>query len=111
MSFFELVDIGEAARRVGVSAAALRLYEREGLLPKAPRSAAGYRRYSPEDLLRARWIRRARRAGLSIREIAAALESRVCPRVLLAGHVAALEREERRISRLRRHITRWLRTR
>lgn len=107
MSRFDPVDIGEAARRVGVTAAALRLYEREGLMPKAARSAAGYRQYAAEDLRRARWIRRARRAGLSMRQIAEALDGDGV-RMVLATHVDALGRQERRIARLRRHLQRWL---
>src|SRR6476660_2963584 len=41
------IDIGEAARRIGVTPATLRLYEARGLIRSA-RSANGYRQYSPE---------------------------------------------------------------
>jgi DNA-binding transcriptional MerR regulator/quercetin dioxygenase-like cupin family protein len=51
--------IGEAARRVGVSASALRTWEREGLLRPA-RSAGRYRLYSDADLDHLRSIRRLR---------------------------------------------------
>lgn len=111
MSRIEPVDIGEAARRIGVSPAALRLYERRGLLPKAIRTASGYRQYSEADLQRARLVRRARRAGLSMRQIAQALaladDDRALKR-LLATHLEHLDSEGRRIQRLRRHLRRWL---
>ncbi len=51
--------IGEAARRVGVSASALRTWEREGLLRPA-RSDGRYRLYSDADLDQLRSIRRLR---------------------------------------------------
>ena len=57
------IEIGEGARRVGISSAALRMYEKRGLLPKASRTSCGYRQYGHGDLQRARLVRRARRAG------------------------------------------------
>ena len=45
MSRFDPLNIGEAARRLGVSTAALRLYERKGLLPTTTRSSGGYRSF------------------------------------------------------------------
>jgi DNA-binding transcriptional MerR regulator/quercetin dioxygenase-like cupin family protein len=53
------IRIGEAARRVGMSASALRLWERQGLVRPA-RSAGRYRLYSEEDLARLRRVRRMR---------------------------------------------------
>jgi len=51
--------IGEVARRVGVSASALRLWERQGLVRPA-RSSGRYRLYSEADLARLRRVRRMR---------------------------------------------------
>lgn len=51
--------IGEAARRVGVSPSALRLWERQGLVRPA-RSSGRYRLYTDGDLDRLRRIRRLR---------------------------------------------------
>jgi DNA-binding transcriptional MerR regulator/quercetin dioxygenase-like cupin family protein len=51
--------IGEAARRVGVSASALRLWERQGLVRPA-RSGGRYRLYSEADVEHLRGIRRMR---------------------------------------------------
>ena len=105
------VDIGEAARRVGVSAAALRMYEKRGLLPEALRSAGGYRQYAEEHLQRARLVRRARRMGLSLAQIAQAMGrdgERACLQRLLRAHVERLEREAQRLARVQRHLKRWL---
>jgi DNA-binding transcriptional MerR regulator/quercetin dioxygenase-like cupin family protein len=54
-----LLRIGEAARRIGVSASALRLWERQGLVQPG-RSRGGYRLYDAADLDRLRRIRRLR---------------------------------------------------
>jgi len=51
--------IGEVARRVGVSASALRLWEQQGLVRPA-RSSGRYRLYSDADLVRLRHVRRMR---------------------------------------------------
>jgi DNA-binding transcriptional MerR regulator len=105
------IDIGEAARLIGVSPATLRLYERRGLLPRTVRSASGYRQYSQDDLRRARLVRRARRVGLSMRQIAQAMthESDIAGlRRLLRAHLARMEHEGRKIARLQRHLRRWL---
>jgi DNA-binding transcriptional MerR regulator/quercetin dioxygenase-like cupin family protein len=51
--------IGEVARRVGVSASSLRLWERQGLVRPA-RSSGRYRLYSDADLVRLRHVRRMR---------------------------------------------------
>lgn len=107
----EPVEIGEAARRLGVSAAALRMYEKRGLVPAASRTPSGYRVYAHEDLQRARLVRRARRAGLSLAQIAQALGldgNRVCLEQLLRTHLEQLEDERKRIERMQRHLRRWM---
>jgi DNA-binding transcriptional MerR regulator len=52
--------IGEAARQVGVSPSALRLWERQGLV-RPSRTAGRYRLYSDADLVRLRTVRRMRK--------------------------------------------------
>jgi len=54
------------ARAAGVSTKAVRLYEARGLLPVAPRTAAGYRVFTESDVDTVRFIRRARSLGLGL---------------------------------------------
>ena len=68
--------VGQAARASGLSAKAVRLYERKGLLPAAERTDAGYRLFSGEDLATLRFVRQAKTLGLSLDEIGDILELR-----------------------------------
>jgi MerR family transcriptional regulator, copper efflux regulator len=68
--------IGEAAARAGVTADTIRYYERIGLLPKAPRSASGYRRYSDASVARIVLVRNAARFGFGLKQLAGFLRAR-----------------------------------
>lgn len=57
------------ARLAGVGIDTVRFYEREGLLPKAPRRASVYRQYPPGTVERIRFIRRAKSLGFTLRDI------------------------------------------
>ncbi|MGV9883212.1 redox-sensitive transcriptional activator SoxR [Streptomyces sp. NPDC003006] len=63
--------VGELAARSGVSASALRFYEREGLI-KSRRTTGNQRRYSRDTLRRVAFIRTSQRLGIplaTIREV------------------------------------------
>jgi DNA-binding transcriptional MerR regulator len=63
----------EAAERLGVTTKALRLYEQRGLVTPA-RTAAGYRAYGPDEMLRASQIVELRELGLSHAQVARVLD-------------------------------------
>src|SRR5688500_15915093 len=63
--------IADLAKRAGVSTAALRFYEHQGLLAPAARTEAGYREYGQEALGPLGFIRRAKALGRSLREVPA----------------------------------------
>ncbi|AVT83758.1 MerR family transcriptional regulator [Rhodopseudomonas palustris] len=62
------MQIGELARRCGVSARMLRYYETEGLL-RPGRSPAGYRLYRPADITTVQRITTLQAAGLTLAKI------------------------------------------
>ncbi|WP_268793560.1 Cu(I)-responsive transcriptional regulator [Ramlibacter sp. Leaf400] len=68
------LNIGEAARRSGVSAKMVRHYESLGLLPAVNRTESGYRQYGDREVHTLRFIRRARDLGFSMAEIAELLK-------------------------------------
>ncbi len=78
--------IGDLAERIGVTPRALRHWEREGLLPRPPRSSGGYRLYHREHLLRLVQIKALRQMGLSVPEIRTCLETS-SPRKSVLLHV------------------------
>lgn len=71
------ITIGQVASGAGVNVQTVRYYERRGLLPKAPRTASGYRTYDTEAVARLRFIKRAQDLGFSLEEITELLELRV----------------------------------
>lgn len=62
----EEFTIGEAARKTGVSAKAIRYYESIGLLPRPARQSNGYRRYSMADINRIMLLRHVRLLGVPL---------------------------------------------
>ena len=68
----EWITIGEASRRSGLAASAIRFYGRMGLVA-AERTEGGQRRFRRDVLRRVAFIRVAQRVGLSLEEIADAM--------------------------------------
>ena len=88
----------EAARRLGVSPKALRLYEQCGLMASV-RTGAGWRAYGPGEMARAAEVVALRVLGLSLAQIARVLEGD--PASLeagLAAHQTVLEGQLHQIS-------------
>lgn len=75
----ETLTTGELAERAGVNLQTVRYYERRGLLPEPPRTAAGYRQFDGKDVARIRFTQRAQKLGSSLREIEELLSLRADP--------------------------------
>lgn len=65
----QLMTVGNAAEQTGLSAKAIRLYERKGLLAEAERTQAGYRLFTTDDVAILHFIRRAKALDLGLDEI------------------------------------------
>src|SRR3954454_16117534 len=68
------LTVGALAKAAGLTVRTLHHCDALGLLVPAERSEAGYRRYGPEDVARLYRILALRRLGLSLEDIAAALD-------------------------------------
>jgi len=93
----QLLSIGEASERAGVSRRALRYYQQIGLITPSACTPGGLRRYSEENLSRVERIRELQNLlGLNLDEIAAVLhnEDRLAA-MKVAYHDIHTDEEER----------------
>jgi DNA-binding transcriptional MerR regulator len=63
------MQIGVVAKKIGLSVDAIRFYERNGLLPRPPRTEGGFRRYAENDVETLAFVRRVQGLGFQLREI------------------------------------------
>ena len=114
------MKIGELAADSGISAQAVRFYERAGLLPQPERTGSGYRVYSAADLKRLRFIRKAKQLGFSLEETHQILRLHdaghaPCSEVIAIAerHLREVQREIERLERFRdgleRSVRKWKR--
>ena len=75
----ETLTISRLARLGGVNLETIRYYEREGLLPRPPRTRSGYRIFPSDAAQRLRFIKGAQQLGFSLTEIRELLALRVKP--------------------------------
>lgn len=92
-----------AARELGISPKALRLYEQKGLIDPG-RSTAGYRVYSPDDMAAAARVVSLRALGLSLAQIADVLggDARSLEHALAAHEQSLNERMQGLAAQVRR---------
>ncbi|RXJ72361.1 Zn(2+)-responsive transcriptional regulator [Veronia nyctiphanis] len=73
----KLLQIGQLAKKAGVTSDTLRFYEKTGLLEPEARSDSGYRLYGEEALSRVHFIIRGKAIGLTLEEIQELLDIRL----------------------------------
>jgi MerR family copper efflux transcriptional regulator len=114
------LKIGELAQRAGVTAKAIRFYERKRVLPPATRAANGYRLYGDEAVEMLRFVKQAAGLGLTLAEIRDIIGIRQggrppCTHVqqLLRDKADELDRKLKDLvdvrQRIRRSLTAWTR--
>jgi len=70
------MQIGIVAKKVGLSVDAIRFYERNALLRRAPRTEGGFRQYGESDVETLGFIRRVQSLGFKLNEIRGLLNLR-----------------------------------
>lgn len=105
------LKIGELARRAGVTAKAIRFYERKRVLPTANRAANGYRLYGAAAVEMLCFVKQATGLGLTLAEIKDVIAIRQggrppCTHVhrLLRHKAAELDRKLKDLLDVRRRI-------
>ncbi len=110
--------IGELAREAGVKSDTVRFYEKQSLLPKPTRTAAGYRVYDEAALKQLRFIKQAQSLGFSLQEIHRILnlrgEGKTTCRCVLGIAEATLSETEAKLHELenfrdglKKHVQQW----
>lgn len=70
------MHIGSVAKTIGLTPDAIRFYERNALLPRAPRTEGGFRQYGQDDVETLAFIRRVQGLGFKLSEIRSLLSLR-----------------------------------
>src|SRR5262249_6851490 len=70
------MQIGIVAKKIGLSADAIRFYQRNALLPPPPRTEGGFRQYGEKEVETLAFIRRVQRLGFKLSEIRGLLNLR-----------------------------------
>lgn len=72
--------ISQVASQADVNLETIRYYERQGLLPKPPRTGANYRAYPADTVQRVLFVKQAQALGFTLKEIKELLSLRATPR-------------------------------
>jgi len=97
-----LIQVGELAKRAGITVRTLHHYEQTGLLLPSARSAAGYRLYNLADVQRLHMIQALAKAGLELAEIREFLDQASLPLAeLLDAQIDLLDKQLRSMTTLR----------
>lgn len=113
----EKLTIGKLAEATGTKVETVRWYEKVGLIAPPARTGGNYRAYSPDDLARLSFIRRARDLGFSLDQVRALLDltrqgERDCGTVdgIASEHLAEVDRKLADLTALRRELARVIST-
>lgn len=100
--------IGDASEQSGVNVETIRYYEREGIVPKPERTAAGRRSYTRDDIAKLRFVKRCRDLGFPIAIIQTFLslsaeQGRSCGEVksLAEDHLTEIDAKIENLNQLR----------
>ena len=108
----EVLTRGKLARLAHVNPETIRFYEREGILPLAPRTKNGYRSYSASAVERIQFVGRAKGLGFSLEQIRdllrlqdAAGPACLSVKTVLIEKLASIQKKKRELEELEQQIT------
>src|SRR3954454_12487859 len=91
---FEALQVGELARRTGLTVRTLHHYDAIGLVRPSRHTAAGYRVYTAADVARLQQVLSLRQLGFSLEEIRECLDRPgFSPREVVGLHLARLREQ------------------
>ena len=108
------LTIGKTSKLLRVNPRTLRFYEQIGLVRPTSRSENGYRLYSPQDIERLMFVRRAKKMGLALNEIGSVLsltDEGLCNSVktqvgdLLTRKISEVDNNIREMEQLKKEFT------
>jgi MerR family mercuric resistance operon transcriptional regulator len=109
------LKVGEVARQAAVNLQTIHFYERQGLLPRPPRTASNYRMYPGDAVQRVQFIKRAQELGFALKDIKELLSLRATPgtrcadvRQRATAKLADIEAKIRTLQAMRKALTRLI---
>jgi DNA-binding transcriptional MerR regulator len=108
--------IGKLAAEAGVNVETVRFYERSGVLQQPAEPEHGWRKYGEDALVTLRYVREARRLGLTVadigqlRELTNGPQPEFCQgvRKTVENRIHVIEERIAELDRLRQGLTQWL---
>lgn len=108
-------SIGTLARQAGYAVQTLRYFEQIGLMPEAPRTSGGQRRYGDRELRRLLFIRHARDLGFETEAVRSLLSLAGHPDApcdaadaIAADHLKAIDDKIARLQAMREELARMV---
>ena len=109
------VQIGELAKRLGITTRTIRYYEEIGLMGPPERLGGGTRTFNKEDILRLKFILKLKELGISLKEMQELAEhfdihqqefDRITPKLIeiLDMHISKVDEKIANLSSLRNEI-------
>jgi len=109
------VQIGELAKKLGITTRTIRYYEEIGLMGPSERVGGGTRTYCRDDVLRLKFILKLKELGISLKEMQELAENfdvnqqsfgTITPKLLeiLDGHIGKVDQKIANLASLRQEI-------
>jgi len=115
MASGDVLTIGEAAARTGLSVPTIRYYEEIGLVRQVGRRDGGHRFFADESVRRLEFVARCRDLGFTIAQVrqllAVTLDDGPCAQARSVGerHLRAVDAKIAELSEIRRHLADFVR--